>query len=92
MSQDSSANNGNASELVRLTPREEQILALLIEGEPSKAIAADIGISERCVKWHLSNLYRKLDVDGRVGAVACALRRSSTSLAPARTAPEIEPV
>jgi hypothetical protein len=32
------------------------------------------------VKWHLTNIYRKLDVECRVSAVACALR--ATSLAP----------
>ncbi|MGH2435846.1 MAG: LuxR C-terminal-related transcriptional regulator [bacterium] len=57
-----------------LTKRERQILDLLIEGEPNKAIAARIGISERCVKWHLTNLYRKLSVECRTGAVASALR------------------
>jgi DNA-binding NarL/FixJ family response regulator len=83
--------DNSAVELAHLIPREEQILALLVEGQPTKAIAAGIGISERCVKWHLSNLYRKLAVDCRVSAVAYALRRSAPSLKPPRIALEREP-
>ncbi len=57
-----------------MTPRETEVLALIVDGEPSKVIATRIGISERCVKWHLTNVYRKLSVDSRAAAVAAAMR------------------
>ena len=64
---------------VQLTPRETEILELLIDGKANKVIAADLHISERCVKWHLSNLYRKLAVDCRVGAVSSVMRTAAAS-------------
>jgi DNA-binding NarL/FixJ family response regulator len=58
-----------------LTPRQAEILTLLVRGDANKAIAAELGISERCVKWHLTNVYRKLSVESRTAAVASALRK-----------------
>ena len=68
-----------ATPQVQLTPRETEILELLIDGKANKVIAADLHVSERCVKWHLSNLYRKLAVDCRVGAVSTVMRTAAAS-------------
>ncbi|MFE3837268.1 LuxR C-terminal-related transcriptional regulator [Pseudogemmobacter sonorensis] len=61
---------GHASLLI--SRREAQILTLLAEGLPNKAIARQIGISEPTVKFHLKNLYAKLGVGRRPLAVAAA--------------------
>jgi two-component system response regulator FixJ len=49
-----------------LTPREQEVLAHVLKGEPNKAIAAILAIDERSVKRHRTNLMTKL----RVGSVA----------------------
>ena len=45
-----------------LTPRERQVLSQVIRGRLNKQIAADLGIDERSVKRHRTNLMRKLEV------------------------------
>jgi NarL family two-component system response regulator YdfI len=59
---------------VELTEREREVLAAAARGERTKEIAARLGISERTVKAHLTNLYNKLGVDSRAAAVAAAAR------------------
>jgi LuxR family maltose regulon positive regulatory protein len=54
---------------LRLTEREQQTLQLIAEGNSNKAIARLLGISVETVKWHLKQLYEKLDVNGRMQAV-----------------------
>lgn len=49
-----------------LSPRERQVLALLTHGYDNLKISAELGISERTVKAHVSALYRKLQADNRV--------------------------
>jgi DNA-binding CsgD family transcriptional regulator len=53
----------------RLTPRELTVLALLAEPLLPTAIARRLGISHRTVHKHIENLYRKLGVVNRVGAI-----------------------
>ena len=48
-----------AAVLDQLTPREREVLELLVNGKPSKIIAAALGISEKTVDVHRSNLMRK---------------------------------
>jgi DNA-binding NarL/FixJ family response regulator len=52
----------------RLTAREREVLGLLSEGLPNKAIAARLGISERTVKAHLTSAFRRLGVQRRTQA------------------------
>jgi DNA-binding CsgD family transcriptional regulator len=54
--------------------REHEVLALLAEGASNRQIAADLGISENTVKFHLQALYRKLGVSSRAGAVFEAMK------------------
>lgn len=53
----------------KLTSREHEILKHLATGVPISAIAKQLHISQNTMKTHLRNVYRKLDVDGRHGAV-----------------------
>jgi DNA-binding NarL/FixJ family response regulator len=59
--------------LASLTPREREVMALLIQGLPNKGIAHELVISENTVKRYLKSIFEKLDVDSRAAAVAKAL-------------------
>ena len=59
-----------------LTAREQELLASLSRGRTNQQIAADLTISLNTVKFHLKNLYGKLDVKNRAQAVACYLNAS----------------
>tara|TARA_B100001964_G_scaffold195191_1_gene219115 strand:+ start:317 stop:949 length:633 start_codon:yes stop_codon:yes gene_type:complete len=57
-----------------LTGREQELLIALSEGNTNVQIAADLDISLNTVKFHLKNLYGKLNVRNRAQAVACYLK------------------
>jgi DNA-binding NarL/FixJ family response regulator len=57
-----------------LTDREREILGLLTKGATNDEIAAELVISAKTVKTHLSTLFRKLGVSNRTQAVSAALR------------------
>jgi NarL family two-component system response regulator YdfI len=63
------------SSTILMTERESDILQAIAKGCPSKVIAYDLGISERTVKAHLTNIYSKLKVDSRSAAVAVAIEQ-----------------
>jgi two-component system CheB/CheR fusion protein len=82
-----------ASHVSELTPRQHQIMALVLAGHPSKNIAADLGISQRTVENHRATIMKKTGSKS-VPALAClaladtdepiAQRRSpSTAMRPA---------
>jgi DNA-binding NarL/FixJ family response regulator len=58
-----------------LSDRELEVLRLVAEGKPNKQIAADLFLAVQTVKFHLTSLYRKLDVRTRTEAVREAYRR-----------------
>ncbi|MDK1374035.1 MULTISPECIES: response regulator transcription factor [unclassified Sinorhizobium] len=60
----------NDTPLSRLTTRERELLSVLADGWTNLQIATRTGISENTVKYHLKNLYDKLDVRNRAMAVA----------------------
>lgn len=63
------------TELVgRLTPREQQVFALLSTGLPNKAIAARLGTTERTIKAHRAHVRAKLGTDSLAGIVRIADR------------------
>ena len=64
-----------AEDDILLTPRELEVLTLLAEGLPNKAIARRLGISVHTAKFHVGALMDKLDAVGRTDAVAHAVRR-----------------
>lgn len=57
-----------------LTNREQEILRLLVDGLSKKQIAAKIHLSQHTVDSHIRNIYGKLEVHTRSGAVAKALK------------------
>jgi LuxR family maltose regulon positive regulatory protein len=56
----------------RLTPREVSILKRLESGLSDKEIAEAIFVSEDTLKWHLHNVYSKLNIKNRSGATTRA--------------------
>jgi DNA-binding CsgD family transcriptional regulator len=55
-----------------ITPRELQVLRLVAAGKTNRAIAAALGLSEKTVDRHVSNIFIKLDVPSRAAATAFA--------------------
>jgi DNA-binding CsgD family transcriptional regulator len=55
-----------------LTAREAQVLALIATGRSNRAAAAHLGISEKTIARHLSNIYGKLGISSRAAATAYA--------------------
>lgn len=61
------------SPLSGLTPRERDILEMIVDGAPNKVIARELNLQEVTVKAHLRNMFRKLDVANRTEAARIAL-------------------
>ncbi len=57
-----------------LTEREAEVLEWLAKGLANKQIAAELGISEHTVKFHISSIYTKLNATNRTQAVREGLR------------------
>jgi DNA-binding NarL/FixJ family response regulator len=57
---------GSAHVLVALTPREREILHLLVQGLSTRQMATRLGLSERTIESHISNIYGKMQVQSRV--------------------------
>jgi DNA-binding NarL/FixJ family response regulator len=53
----------------KITPRQEQVLQLLMLGFSNEEIAKRLNLSAATVKWHLGNLCRRAGVRGRVKLV-----------------------
>jgi len=64
-----------ASEVERLTPREQETLALLAKGFLYKEIGDKLGVTVNTVKRHLHAIYEKLHVQSRTEATAKYLER-----------------
>jgi len=62
-----------------LTAREIEVLKLIAEGLINKEIAKKLYISEKTVKNHLSNIFRKLNVSDRTQAAIYAVKHNITS-------------
>ncbi len=62
-----------------LTPREREVLALLLEGLQNKEIAARLGMGERTAKFHVSNILAKAGAENRVQLVTGKWTRTTTS-------------
>ena len=52
-----------------LTPREKEIIHLLVKNFSTKEIAKELNISEKTVRNHISNVIQKLGVESRIQAV-----------------------
>jgi NarL family two-component system response regulator YdfI len=71
----SKVTEGNKTTPVTLTDKELLILQLVARGFKSKEIAFDMGVTERTIKSHLTNIYSKLGVESRAQAVATAIEQ-----------------
>ena len=63
-----------------LTRREVEVLKLIAEGLFNKEIAATLDISERTVKNHVSNIFKKIDVSDRTQAAVFAIKNNLVNL------------
>jgi DNA-binding CsgD family transcriptional regulator len=63
-----------ASAALNLTPREAEVLALLVAGRTNRQIARALFISEKKDSVHVTNLLRKLGVTNRYDAAAAGAR------------------
>jgi len=57
-----------------LTQRQQQVLALLLQGKPNKLISRDLGLAQGTVKIHVTAILKKLKVVNRTQAVLAASR------------------
>jgi DNA-binding NarL/FixJ family response regulator len=80
------AKRRDASELQGLTRRELEILCLVSEGHSNAELAKMLWVTEQTIKFHLSNIYRKLNVSNRTEASRWAQLHGVLS----RTPPEPE--
>ena len=67
----------NILENLKLTPREKEVAALLLNGKDAKQIAGELKISIHTANFHIKNLYKKLGINSRSELFA---RINSTSL------------
>lgn len=61
-----------------LTPREKDVLVLMVEGLNNTEIAVRLVVSRSTVKFHVSNILSKLESSSRMEAVALAVRQKLT--------------
>lgn len=66
----------------QLTPRERQVLELLVEGASGQTIARTLGISPNTVRTHVQNVLTKLQVRSRLEAATFAVRHRIVPLPP----------
>lgn len=59
---------------IKLTPREHEVLRLVVQGKTNQAIAADLHISEKTVEKFMQSIFIKLNVTSRVEAAVYAVR------------------
>ena len=58
-----------------LSQREREVLNLIARGKANKEVAAELSLSESTVKTHVSNIFSKLGVNDRTGAVTTAIQK-----------------
>ncbi len=63
-----------------LSPRELDVLRLVTQGKQNKEIAAELFITERTVKFHISSILSKLNAGNRTEAVSIAVQQGIVSL------------
>ncbi|MEI7610682.1 MAG: response regulator transcription factor [Rhodospirillaceae bacterium] len=71
---ESGTSSPRPSLLAGLSPRDREILALVVEGLTNKAIGRRIGLQEVTIKAHLRSLYRRIGAANRAQAVRIALQ------------------
>jgi FixJ family two-component response regulator len=72
--------------LEKLTPREHEVLALVVMGKMNKQIAAELGTAEQTIKQHRGRVMRKLAVDSVADLVRLVERAAGQPSAPISSA------
>lgn len=72
--------NSSADKINELTNREKEILRLVAEGLLNKEIGLRLNISERTVKNHVSNIFKKIQVSDRTQAAVFAIKNNLISI------------
>lgn len=72
--------DSDADCLDSLTKRELEVLKLMAVGSFNKDIAESLGISERTVKNHISNIFKKINVSDRTQAAVFAIKNNIISI------------
>ncbi|MCD0443320.1 response regulator transcription factor [Glycomyces sp. A-F 0318] len=67
-------NGSTAPAAPSLTPRENQVLGLIAKGQTNRQIARALGVSEKTVKTHVTNLLRRIGAADRTQAALWAVR------------------
>jgi DNA-binding NarL/FixJ family response regulator len=67
--------DGAAARAAGLTPRELDVVRVVARGLSNSAAGKELWVTEQTVKFHLTNVYRKLGVDSRAAAVRWAAAR-----------------
>jgi DNA-binding NarL/FixJ family response regulator len=63
-----------AASAAQLTPRELQVLGLVVQGKTNQEIGLALGVSDKTVEKHLDSIFTKLHVSSRVEAAVWAVR------------------
>ena len=71
---------GSESPLERLSPRERQVLKLIVDGHTSGEVAAMLGVSPKSIDTYRSRMMAKLGIDDLPGLVKFAIRHGVTSV------------
>ena len=64
---------------ILFTEREKEVMELLLAGKVTKEIAVTLSLSIRTIKFHLSQIYRKAQVDGKIGLLRLGLNLDNLS-------------
>lgn len=66
--------------MVKLTPKEYEILERIAEDKTNNEISLELGMSRRTVEYHISSIIRKLNAETRLGAVVTAIKLGLLSI------------
>jgi DNA-binding NarL/FixJ family response regulator len=83
--------SGSSRLIPPLTERELEVIRALARGQSDRQIARSLGISEKTVRNHTSNIYRKLHIFDRTQAVIYAIREGVIDVEELEYRPSVEP-
>ncbi len=69
------AEEGRKSKTYRLSPQQQQIVDAIVSGYSNKEIAKELRVSERTVKYHLTRIFSKFGVSGRMELARYSLEK-----------------
>jgi DNA-binding CsgD family transcriptional regulator len=73
----------NDERLLKLSPREREVLLYLLEGDSRKQIAQRLGLSHHTVADHMKSIYKHFDVNSRAELLALFMRTGLPTFLPA---------